>query len=147
MIFNVSAVDPEGECVNLEAFNLPEGAAFDEAAGVFSWRPRPWQLGTHQVTFEATDESDDDEQPSGKPAKASKPTSDEAPDNLAVAADAGLNGAQIQAALSVIEQIVAGRMPAKAGVELLISLGLDAATVEKMMSAIKTFKPKKDAEV
>ena len=94
---------------------------------------------------EATDESDDDEQPSGKPAKASKPASDESPDNLAVAADAGLNGAQIQAALSVIEQIVAGRMPAKAGVELLISLGLDDATVEKMMSAIKTFKPKETA--
>jgi capsid protein len=98
---------------------------------------------------EATDEpDDDDEQPSSKPAKpakAGKPAPDEAPGNLAVAADAGLNGAQIQAALSVIEQIVSGLMPAAAGIELLISLGLDAATVAKMMSAIKTFKPKQTA--
>ncbi len=97
------------------------------------------------LAVELTEESDDDEQTSGKPAKAKKPENDETPDNLAVPADAGLNGAQIQAALSVIEQIVSGKMPAKAGVELLTSLGLDDSTVDKMMSAIKTFKPKNTA--
>ena len=117
---------------------LAEDQALIAAAGI--------ALGDAPIG-EVTDD-DDDEQPigkPGKPSKAGKPAPDEAPGNLAVAADAGLNGAQIQAALSVIEQIVTGLMPAAAGVELLISLGLDAATVAKMMSAIKTFKPKATA--
>jgi len=118
---------------------LAEDQTLIETAGIV--------LGDAPI-IEATDEPDDDEQSSGnpaKPAKAGKPATDEAPGNLAVAADAGLNGAQIQAALSVIEQIVSGLMPAAAGVELLVSLGLDDATVAKMMSAIKTFKPKQTA--
>ena len=36
-------------------------------------------------------------------------------------------------------------MPAAAGIELLVSLGLDDATVAKMMAAIKTFKPRETA--
>jgi lambda family phage portal protein len=121
---------------------LAEDQSLIEAAGI--------ALGDAPI-IEATDEPEDDDekdQPSGKqskPSKATKPATDEAPGNLAVAADAGLNGAQIQAALSVIEQIVTGLMPAAAGIELLISLGLDEATVAKMMSAIKTFKPKQTA--
>jgi hypothetical protein len=124
---------------------LAEDQSLIEAAGI--------ALGDAPIV-EATDEPEDDDekdQPNGKPAKATKPSkatkpaTDEAPGNLAVAADAGLNGAQIQAALSVIEQIVTGLMPAAAGIELLISLGLDAATVAKMMAAIKTFKPKQTA--
>jgi hypothetical protein len=122
---------------------LAEDQSLISAAGIV--------LGDAPI-IEATDEPEDDDekdQPNGKPAKkpakASKPAPDEAPGNLAVAADAGLNGAQIQAALSVIEQIVSGLMPAAAGVELLVSLGLDEATVAKMMAAIKTFKPKQTA--
>ena len=65
------------------------------------------------------------------------------PDNLSVEPTAALNGAQIQAALSVIEQITSGSIPAEAGKELLISLGLDEPTVMKMLAAIKGFAPKK----
>lgn len=64
------------------------------------------------------------------------------PDNLSVEPTAALNGAQIQAALSVIEQITSGAMPADAGKELLISLGLDEPTVLKMLKAIDGFTPK-----
>ncbi len=67
---------------------------------------------------------------------------EEAPDNLAVEASQGLNGAQITAALQVIQQIVGGQMPMAAGTELLVSLGLEEATVSKMMSAVQNFKPK-----
>ena len=72
-----------------------------------------------------------------------KNKSEEKPDNLSVEPTAALNGAQIQAALSVIEQITSGAMPAEAGKELLISLGLDEPTVMKMLAAIKGFAPKK----
>ena len=64
------------------------------------------------------------------------------PDNLSVEPTSALNGAQIQAALSVIEQITSGAMPADAGKELLISLGLDEPTVLKMLKAIDGFTPK-----
>ena len=102
------------------------------------------------LTFDAVDmpiQSDDDEeeeqeQPVEPEKKPSRATEDK-PDNLSVEPTAALNGAQIQAALSVIEQITSGAMPAEAGKELLISLGLDEPTVIKMLAAIKGFTPKK----
>ena len=102
------------------------------------------------LTFDAVDmpiQSDDDEeeeqeQPVEPEKKPSRATEDK-PDNLSVEPTAALNGAQIQAALSVIEQITSGAMPADAGKELLISLGLDEPTVMKMLAAIKGFAPKK----
>lgn len=62
-------------------------------------------------------------------------------DNLSVKPTEALNGAQIQAALSVIEQVVNGNMPAEAGKELLVSLGLEEGAVDKMMSSMKGFEP------
>ena len=83
---------------------------------------------------EETDETVVEQTPSRK--------TEDKPDNLSVEPTSALNGAQIQAALSVIEQITSGAMPADAGKELLISLGLDEPTVLKMLKAIDGFTPK-----
>ena len=100
-------------------------------------------------TIEGSIIDDDEDEPaeknqSAKPAT-NKPQnkSEDKPDNLSVEPTSALNGAQIQAALSVIEQITSGAMPAEAGKELLISLGLDEPTVMKMLKAINGFSPKK----
>ncbi len=50
---NVSAKDADGDGVTLSASNLPEGAEFDAATGVFKWDSA--QKGTYTVTFTATD--------------------------------------------------------------------------------------------
>ena len=89
------------------------------------------------------DEPAEKEQPTKPAPTQPQKKSEDKPDNLSVEPTAALNGAQIQAALSVIEQITSGAMPAEAGKELLISLGLDAPTVMKMLAAIKGFAPKK----
>ena len=90
-----------------------------------------------------SDESDEDEKEEAIPDKTPSRNTEDKPDNLSVEPTAALNGAQIQAALSVIEQITSGAMPADAGKELLISLGLDEPTVLKMLKAIDGFSPKK----
>ena len=90
-----------------------------------------------------SDESDEDEKEEAIPVKTPSRNTEDKPDNLSVEPTAALNGAQIQAALSVIEQITSGAMPADAGKELLISLGLDEPTVLKMLKAIDGFSPKK----
>ena len=90
-----------------------------------------------------SDESDEDEKEQAIPDKTPSRNTEDKPDNLSVEPTSALNGAQIQAALSVIEQITSGAMPADAGKELLISLGLDEPTVLKMLKAIDGFSPKK----
>ena len=90
-----------------------------------------------------SDEPDEDEKEEAIPDKTPSRNTEDKPDNLSVEPTAALNGAQIQAALSVIEQITSGAMPADAGKELLISLGLDEPTVLKMLKAIDGFSPKK----
>lgn len=66
----------------------------------------------------------------------------EVAENLSVNPAGALNGAQIQAALSVIEQIVTKQMPEEAGAELLTAMGIDGDSVQKMIKAMKKFTPK-----
>lgn len=85
-------------------------------------------------------ESDEDED--NQPVKDKQPVKqapDDKAENLSVKPTEALNGAQIQAALSVIEQVVKGMMPPEAGKELLVSLGLQEAAVDKMMGAMDKF--------
>ncbi len=52
----VTASDPDGsQGLVLSAQNLPFGAIFDPATGVFNWTPQPAQLGTNPVTFSVSD--------------------------------------------------------------------------------------------
>ena len=51
--FLVSAVDSDGNAVNLTASNLPEGATFDSASGMFVWKQAV--EGSYQVKFTAAD--------------------------------------------------------------------------------------------
>jgi hypothetical protein len=55
LTFTVSATDPDGDGFILSATNLPTGASFDPATGVFSWTPSLIQEGVYVVTFNATD--------------------------------------------------------------------------------------------
>lgn len=50
----LSATDADGDSVSFSAAGLPSGASLS-AAGVFAWTPQPSQVGTHTVTFTATD--------------------------------------------------------------------------------------------
>ena len=53
--FAVTASDPDGDAVTLDAEPLPLGADFDPATGAFMWRPTVGQAGVYQVTFSAAD--------------------------------------------------------------------------------------------
>jgi hypothetical protein len=50
----LSASDADGDRVSYAAASLPDGASLS-AAGLFGWTPQPGQLGTHPITFTATD--------------------------------------------------------------------------------------------
>ena len=58
LTFTVKGSDPdkedEGKCI-LSAANVPVGATFDPASGVFSWTPTFDQSGVYQVDFTNTD--------------------------------------------------------------------------------------------
>lgn len=54
------------------------------------------------------------------------------PENIE--SDKGLNGAQIKAAIDILAALVAGTMVKGAAIELLISLGIDPAKAEQMVS-------------
>jgi len=55
--FYVSAIDPdEDDIISIIALNLPEGAAFNEESGLFSWRPDGTQQGEYTVSFLAEDD-------------------------------------------------------------------------------------------
>lgn len=62
--FRVSARDPESQPLTLSTLgSLPALAEFDGSTGVFRWRPANGQVGTHLVSFLATDpfgETDDE---------------------------------------------------------------------------------------
>jgi PKD repeat protein len=51
--FSVSAADPDGDTVEYSANGLPSGATF--AGQSFNWQPDSAQVGSHQVTFTASD--------------------------------------------------------------------------------------------
>ncbi|MGO9275304.1 MAG: putative Ig domain-containing protein [Terriglobia bacterium] len=52
--FTVTAVDPNGLSVQLTASDVPAGASFDAANGLFEWIPSASQSGKYKVTFGAT---------------------------------------------------------------------------------------------
>lgn len=55
--FGVAAADAdENDTVTLSVGELPDGATFDK--GTFTWTPSDTQLGSHEVTFTATDSHD-----------------------------------------------------------------------------------------
>jgi uncharacterized protein (TIGR03437 family) len=54
MSFTVSAVDPSNLPVQLEGANVPAGASFNPATGLFEWTPQASQAGKHGITFTAT---------------------------------------------------------------------------------------------
>ena len=47
--------DPDGDRLSYSAASLPDGAALDAALGVFTWTPRPDQLGPQYVPFTCAD--------------------------------------------------------------------------------------------
>ena len=49
--YQVPASDPTGEQLVYSAANLPAGAAFNSATGIFSWKPVQADYGSHPVTF------------------------------------------------------------------------------------------------
>lgn len=53
--FTVSADDPEDEPITYSVFNLPTGASFTSSSRLFSWSPKLSDLGSHIVTFRASD--------------------------------------------------------------------------------------------
>jgi PKD repeat protein len=55
LAFTVTASDPDGDGLIVEAENLPPGAVFDDASCEFSWTPGAGQEGSYPITFIATD--------------------------------------------------------------------------------------------
>ena len=53
--FAVTASDPENNAITLSAGNLPTGATFNPATGIFEWTPTCQQVGGQLVSFTATD--------------------------------------------------------------------------------------------
>ncbi len=55
--FTINATDPDAECDTLtySAINLPDGASFDHATRIFSWKPGNKDVGTHIVIFMCCD--------------------------------------------------------------------------------------------
>ena len=53
--FAVSAHDPEDEPISYSVFNMPNGASFQNSSRLFSWTPKISDIGTHIVTFRASD--------------------------------------------------------------------------------------------
>jgi N-acetylneuraminic acid mutarotase len=56
LTFTVNASDPEGDALTYSASNLPQGATFDSATHVFTWKPNYGQAGNYaDVEFTVTD--------------------------------------------------------------------------------------------
>jgi len=58
LTFSVSASDPDGDSIAYSATGLPSGANF--TSGSFRWTPASSQVGSHEVTFVASDGSSQD---------------------------------------------------------------------------------------
>ena len=55
LTFVVRATDPDGDVVSLRAGSLPQGAVFDPATGLLTWRPDGTQTGVYPLYFYAQD--------------------------------------------------------------------------------------------
>ena len=56
LTFSISASDVDaGQTLTLSAVNVPSGASFTPATGVFAWTPNFTQAGSYTVTFTVTD--------------------------------------------------------------------------------------------
>jgi subtilisin family serine protease len=55
MAFKVTGRDPEGGALAYSASGLPSGATLNSGSGMFVWTPGLAQVGSHAVTFMATD--------------------------------------------------------------------------------------------
>ena len=53
--FTVAATDPDGDEFSLGVLDLPAGATFISATGVFGWTPTLAQSGNYEVIFTADD--------------------------------------------------------------------------------------------
>jgi len=60
LVFTVTASEPDGDAVSLEAAGLPDGASFNPNTGLFSWTPTSSQLGSCSVAFTAADKDGTD---------------------------------------------------------------------------------------
>lgn len=54
--FTVAAIDGDADNIYLAAVDLPLGATFDQATGLFSWVPDNSQSGTYSISIIATDD-------------------------------------------------------------------------------------------
>jgi hypothetical protein len=55
LAIQLQASDPDGDTVTFSAIGLPGGALLGSSSGLFSWTPTAADVGTHPVTFVATD--------------------------------------------------------------------------------------------
>src|SRR3989454_59154 len=55
--FTIAASVNIGDAVSFSATGLPAGASFNQATGVFSWKPSASQTGSYTIVFTATDSS------------------------------------------------------------------------------------------
>ncbi len=56
LAIQLQAIDPDGDPLTYDATNLPAGAAFDPATGMFTWTPTLFQAGLYAgIQFSATD--------------------------------------------------------------------------------------------
>ena len=53
--FTVTATDPDGDDFTLGSGDLPTGASFNPATGVFEWTPGQQQSGNYEILFTADD--------------------------------------------------------------------------------------------
>ena len=55
--FTIAASVNIGDAVSFSTTGLPAGASFNQATGVFSWKPGASQTGSYTIVFTATDSS------------------------------------------------------------------------------------------
>jgi len=90
--FTVNATDPDGDPITYSVQNLPSGATFQ--GKTFSWTPTGGQVATYQVTFIASDGSEQDSETITITVKSTNqaPTANAGPDQTAIDSDG--NGSQ-----------------------------------------------------
>jgi len=90
--FTINATDPDGDPITYSVQNLPSGATFQGQA--FSWTPTGGQVGTYQVTFIASDGSEQDSETITITVKSTNqaPTANAGPDQTV--ADSDGNGSE-----------------------------------------------------